>query len=503
MAAYTPLFQVDFNHPYYHDGKGRDLYLKPDGNTSLLMRNGRWIWRRLESGYVMLYEYITSGSDPVIGISGDQTLVFSLDHSSPQVFQSFTDLDVITETAVNPSVNQAENKDVTVSSVKDGSSGGENAVDGSNATSWQSEENDDQFIIVDLGQLFRITEIDIKWQKRAETFEIQVAHQPGQWIAISRFEGSNGNNINVSGLAATGRYVRIQCEESNNGKGYGIKELSVFANASYEVTEYTSGKVAYFKNVPASASSDPNNAEIIAQDLIDRIVPAAFNFVYALETPVDTIVEVTGPTGEVFKLTGPDDNTATIIPDDDGVSGHPVRLGSRPSGLYIFTVKTTDESQTLATKRLYYHPELAGTAPLGIVEIAYPGADAHLFGDQEYYALQFDQKATYWTFTIIDKSGQIDFTDADLVIEDDSGDTGNPYATYEFVKGPLDESSTEWAGRNAITFNSKQPIPLFQSPKTGLALKNTSASDPVIISHLNNPAVPGNHIVESKMYVFV
>ncbi|MCB0428640.1 MAG: discoidin domain-containing protein [Flavobacteriales bacterium] len=502
MGVYRTLFRADLQHSYYTDGYARGLQLVPHSDTQLTFRNGRMLWKKWPTGFKLTYESPADTQDPVINMGRDQLFVFGLFNEDPH-FLSVTDLNVRQETPVNPATNQAEGKTATASSEQNGTDTADKAVDGNANSFWRSGDADDQWWQVDLGAVYRCVEIQLKWKKKAKEFQLMVSEDGRRWASLLHETDNNSNNHNVTGLAAPARYVRVQCDESDDNSGFGFKEVEVYADTQIDIVPWTSGKIIYYRNTPASASHDTDAPEQVVHDLLDRIVPESFVFAYTVDSFVDTVVQVTDPVGNTFMLTGPDDNTATIKPGNDGVYRHPVFLKNKPEGLYQFTVKTTDEVTTLGSQKIYFNNQFAVKPVLGIVEFLYQSAQDEMYGDPEYYGLVFNRKETFWKYHVINKSGQLDFTDAELEIQDESGDSGDPYLVYEFIKGKLLESNPDLNGLDSITFNSRRPIPIFQSPKLSLELKNTAATDPVIISNLPNAAVPGQHEQESNIYIYV
>ena len=502
-AGYKKLFKIDMLHNYFKSGYAGNIQLIPTADTVTLLKNGKMQLRRVNASFILFYQAEDDAGTPLINLGQDNKFVFALKSEEIQEFLSYTDLDKKTVVSINSNDNIAENKAVTVSSQSDSTSGGANAVDGSNATSWQSQDTDDQWIYVDLADQHHITKVNIKWQKRAKDFKVQISNDAVRWVTIEHVTNNNANNNNFNNFSAIGRYIRIHCIESNNGKGFGINELEVNADEQHSVVEYTGKKKLYFKNDPAAASTNSESPELITHDFLDRLVPESFVYEYTVDSLVDTIIEATDPEGNTFKLTDYEGNTAVIQPDENDNYQFRVDLSKHPEGKYTLAVKDVGETETFVTNTFYVNNQLSKQNVLGIVEIVYDSANGHIYGDTEYYALNFSRKSTYWKYFIVNKTGQIDFEDAALDIEDSSGDAGNPYAVYEFVIGGVEAENPDLNGLTTVEINSKIPIPLFERPKLHLELRDTEAANPVIIKNLPNPLLTGINDLESKIYVFV
>jgi hypothetical protein len=132
------------------------------------------------------------------------------------------------------SVNLALNKPVTVSSTQSGYPGG-NAVDGNLSTRWASAWSDPQWIYVDLQTNYYITEVWLDWESAyATSFQIQVSADTTNWITLYSTTTGAGGVVDLTGLAGTGRYVRMYGTARGTVYGYSLYEMKVFG-VSYPV----------------------------------------------------------------------------------------------------------------------------------------------------------------------------------------------------------------------------------------------------------------------------
>jgi hypothetical protein len=131
-----------------------------------------------------------------------------------------------------PSANLALNKPVTVSSVEKSGMEGPNAVDGNAGTRWASLYSSPQWIYVDLGTVYNINRVVLRWETaHATEYKIQVSNDASNWTDIYSTTTGDGDVDDLS-LSGTGRYVRM----------HGIKPYATYFYSLWEFEIYgTSG----------------------------------------------------------------------------------------------------------------------------------------------------------------------------------------------------------------------------------------------------------------------
>jgi hypothetical protein len=107
------------------------------------------------------------------------------------------------------------------------------AVDGNTGTRWESAYSDPQWIYVDLGAVKTITEVRIDWQHAAaKDYRVDVSNDAVTWSApvVTRTGGAAVDHRidDLTGLSASGRYVRVYGTARATAYGYSIWELQVF-----------------------------------------------------------------------------------------------------------------------------------------------------------------------------------------------------------------------------------------------------------------------------------
>jgi hypothetical protein len=132
------------------------------------------------------------------------------------------------------SSNIALNKSVTVSSVEGSGLEGNYAVDGNSSTRWSATMYvDPQWITVDLGNNYNISQVKITWEAAyAKDYLLQVSIDNTNWTTVKTIQGNTSLSNDHSGLSAIGRYVRMYGTARGSDYGYSIYELEVYGTLS-------------------------------------------------------------------------------------------------------------------------------------------------------------------------------------------------------------------------------------------------------------------------------
>ena len=97
------------------------------------------------------------------------------------------------------------------------------------ATRWASAWSDPQWIYVDLGATYNITEVDLYWETAyASSFQIQVSSNAVNWTTIYSTTTGLGGVQYLTGLSGTGRYVQMYGTVRGTVYGYSLWEFQVF-----------------------------------------------------------------------------------------------------------------------------------------------------------------------------------------------------------------------------------------------------------------------------------
>jgi hypothetical protein len=125
----------------------------------------------------------------------------------------------------------ALNKKVTVSSTDSAQRAGANAVDGNTTTRWSSAYSDPQWIRVDLGATYSISEIDLNWEAAyGKNYLIQTSSDGVNWTTQNNVTGNTTSGLLKYPYATrpSARYVRMYGTARATKKGYSLWEFSVY-----------------------------------------------------------------------------------------------------------------------------------------------------------------------------------------------------------------------------------------------------------------------------------
>jgi len=128
--------------------------------------------------------------------------------------------------AADPLVSQG--KTATASSTENGTFPASAAVDGDAGTRWSSAFSDPQWIRVDLGASYAISQVVLNWEAAyASAYQIQTSADGTAWTTVSSTTGGTGG-IQTLAVAGTGRYVRMNGTARATPYGYSLFEFQVY-----------------------------------------------------------------------------------------------------------------------------------------------------------------------------------------------------------------------------------------------------------------------------------
>jgi beta-glucanase (GH16 family) len=222
----------------------------------------------------------------------------------------------------------AQGKPTTASSLENASFTAAAATDGNTGTRWSSAFTDPQWLQVDLGQTYNISDVTLNWEAAyAKAFQIQTSNDGTNWTTIfSTTTGTGG--VQDLPVTATGRYIRMLGTQRATPYGYSLWEFSVngspatgsstllsqghpttassLENASFPAANATDGNTG---TRWSSAFSDPQwlQVDLGATHAISQVVlnwEAAYGKAFQIQTSTDgtnwtTIYSTTTGTGGV------------------------------------------------------------------------------------------------------------------------------------------------------------------------------------------------------------
>lgn len=128
-----------------------------------------------------------------------------------------------------PKTNLAQGKPATASSASTADQGAAKAFDGDLSTRWSAGPGDGEWLQVDLGATYTLSEVDLAWEESyAKGYKLQASTDGSTWRDLStQTNGSGGTEkVPVTGPA---RYVRMQGTQKSGPWGYSLYEMEVFA----------------------------------------------------------------------------------------------------------------------------------------------------------------------------------------------------------------------------------------------------------------------------------
>ncbi|MBN8789824.1 MAG: discoidin domain-containing protein, partial [Terrimonas sp.] len=125
--------------------------------------------------------------------------------------------------------NVALNQTAIASSIESNAYPASGAIDGNGSTRWSSAFNNNQWIYIDLGEAYNLTEVRLTWETaRGLDFDIDISNDAITWITVQSIRGNSdfNNVIDVSGYAA--RYVRMNGLVRATQYGFSLFEFEVY-----------------------------------------------------------------------------------------------------------------------------------------------------------------------------------------------------------------------------------------------------------------------------------
>ncbi|NJM24493.1 MAG: hypothetical protein HC859_02160 [Bacteroidia bacterium] len=278
--------------------------------------------------------------------------------------------------------------------------------------------------------------------------------------------------------------------------------------------KFKSSNMLYFKNDPASVSTDAANPEQITHTLVDSLRDSLFTYSFTIAAaPPEVLFKLTDESGNPVSAgkdgTGsPLPNVLTVKKDVDGVYRQQVDLRDKATGKYTVTIRNSADTLTLKEEVIYADGSLVPSKIVGIVDIIYTAATNHIYAATEEYELKFRRQSTIWKYFIADKNKKVDLVANDLLITDTGSGGGTPYGVYNFSRiGAEPNTDVRVNGLDTVVFKSNVPIPFFEQPKLNIELRKNPGNVSVI-QHLPNPSHRGVTKEDagqpaSEIYVFI
>ncbi len=211
-----------------------------------------------------------------------------------------------------------------------------NAVDASATTRWSSLPTDSQWIAMDLGGVFSIKQVVLKWENAfGKAYKIEVSMDGALWCPIySTMNGAGG--VETLNVAGGGRYVRMNGSARGTSWGYSLFDFQVIGKRAghyLSVSPATVNVPAYGTGASIAVSSDMPWAATSSHAWL-TVVPASGTGDGRITLTATSIT--TGSRTATVTFTAPSDPSLTqvvsVTQSGDGVV--PLAVSINPSITY-------------------------------------------------------------------------------------------------------------------------------------------------------------------------
>ncbi len=128
--------------------------------------------------------------------------------------------------------NIARGKPASASSVEATGLEAGKAFDGSTSTRWASAASDPQWLRVDLGAIYAINRVVLKWEVAyGRSYRVEVSPDGSAWTSIYSTSTSDGGTDDLS-VSGSGRYVRIYGTTRATQWGYSLWEVEIYSGST-------------------------------------------------------------------------------------------------------------------------------------------------------------------------------------------------------------------------------------------------------------------------------
>lgn len=174
---------------------------------------------------------VTMTAHPAIGYKFDLWSGTAVSRDNPFILTMDMHHEIRANYIVDPNAPQLLSRNKTCSSSSDESDllTAQNAVDGDYATRWSSQFYDPQWISVDLGDIYQIEAVRLKWEQAcAKEYEIRVSNDGQNWQTVYHTGNGQGKTEEITGLNSRARYVMMYGIERYRQWGYSLWEFEIF-----------------------------------------------------------------------------------------------------------------------------------------------------------------------------------------------------------------------------------------------------------------------------------
>jgi hypothetical protein len=297
----------------------------------------------------------------------------------------------------------SQSRPVTASSLESSTYPAALAVDGNASTRWASAEGvDPSWIQVDLGTVSSISRVQLTWEAAyGKAYQVQTSTDGSTWASAYTTVAGDGGVDDLTGLTASGRYVRINGTARGTIYGYSLFEFQVYG---------TAGTTTSPTPTPTGTGLDDAHKKDIAMQLVSSAENSSLDW-KAQYGYIEDIGDGRGYTGgiigfcsgtsdmlalvEYYTAQEPGNGLAKYLPALQAVDGTDSHAGLGAAFVAAWKIAAKDAvfqaAQNEERDRVYFNPAVAqakadGLQALG--QFAYydaivmhgPGDDGTSFG---------------------------------------------------------------------------------------------------------------------------
>ncbi len=199
-----------------------------------------------------------------------------------------------------------------------------NANDGNTATRWSSLFADPQWIRIDLGATYLISQVTLTWEAAsAKNYTIDVSSDGSTWSTISTKTNmaTGARTDDITGLSGSGRYIRMNGTARNTTYGYSLFEFKVY------------GTPAVVGSAAPMTTDVLTQKRGVAEYKLDITSVHAHEIGFTLPAQGSYELSLYSPAGVMVKY---------VV--SFGAMGPNALAANLPSGMYLLTLKTQSGS---------------------------------------------------------------------------------------------------------------------------------------------------------------
>jgi hypothetical protein len=193
-----------------------------------------------------------------------------------------------TGTTTPAGTNLALKHPVKASSIESRKLPAAQAVDGNTSTRWASTMGKDpQWIYVDLGNTYSIREVKLQWEAAyAKAYQVQISSNAQSWTTVYSSTTGDGGIDDVTGINASGRYVRIYGTRRATQWGYSLWDFAVYGvSKSTPATYAAAGSIT----LPFDADAGTTSTAAVTWNSVtpQATIPSGTGITYQYATSTD------------------------------------------------------------------------------------------------------------------------------------------------------------------------------------------------------------------------